>query len=81
MEYNQFIDIFWLPSLVAFATLVVVVKAKQYKKGIALQQFILYFKSSPLLVSNPVKNCGKLDWERGQIRGYCTDNRAAPERL
>ena len=36
MEYNQFVDLFWLPSLVAFATLVVVVKAKQYKAGIAL---------------------------------------------
>ena len=36
IEFNQFINIFWIPSLVAFATLVVVVKAKQYKAGIAL---------------------------------------------
>jgi len=36
MEFNSFVDLFWFPSVVAFATLVVVVKAKQFKAGLAL---------------------------------------------
>jgi len=36
MEFNSFVEIFWLPSVVAFAGLVVVVKAKQFREGLAL---------------------------------------------
>jgi len=36
MEFNSFVDLFWFPSVVAFGMLVVFVKAKQFKAGLAL---------------------------------------------